>query len=109
MLFKGIPILWAEKEIPVGIYCYRIKEIINNGQRILTKVCPFWHHRSDKPDQLNGFCSMLNKGDWEDNASGLLWDQVKECGINYDDLEDDEIYLQNEIIALPVKIKDEIQ
>lgn len=33
------------------------------------------------PEQENGYCSYLQKGDW-DLSLGLLWDQVKECGIN---------------------------
>jgi len=75
-------------------------------------TCPYWSIRKDKPYQFNGYCSYLEKGDWElhleedykityrggkvehklgkeiiaeDNAPlSLLWDQCKECGINDD-------------------------
>lgn len=57
-------------KIPKGIYCYD-----NKG------ICPYWSRKNDKPEQENGFCSFLNKGDWELTV-GLLWDQCKECGIN---------------------------
>jgi hypothetical protein len=64
------------KEIPKGPYCYGY-----NGVR-----CPHWSLRKNKPHQLNGYCELLNVGDWMKDA-GELWDQVKMCGINdlYDD------------------------
>lgn len=61
------------KEIPKGIYCYD-----KNG------VCPYWSRNPDYPNQENGYCSYLMRGDWEANHLSLLWDQVKECGINDD-------------------------
>jgi len=58
--------------IPKGVYCYD-----ENG------VCPHWSMRADKPEQENGYCSHLKKGDWEfTKYHSLLWDQVKECGID---------------------------
>jgi len=57
--------------IPKGVYCYD-----QNG------VCPHWSIRKDKPEQENGYCSHLKRGDWEVERFGLLWDQVKECGID---------------------------
>jgi len=59
--------------IPEGIYCHGV-----NG------VCPYWSSREDKPEQENGYCSFLEMGDWNDEPLTLLWDQVKECGINDD-------------------------
>ena len=61
-------------KIPSGCYCYD-----ENG------LCPYWSKRKDKPDQENGYCEYLKKGDWEHDFFGLLWDQVKECGENDDD------------------------
>lgn len=80
-------------KIPHGPYCYEGK-----------RRCPYWSFREDKPDQESGYCAFLGKGDWDTNASteqsivfsdgtktspsempigiGLLWDSVKECGIN---------------------------
>lgn len=74
-----------ESVIPAGLYCYD-----KNG------VCPYWSLREDKPKQRNGYCSFLERGDWEvtdpelpedhpiQTAHSLLWDQVKECGVNRD-------------------------
>jgi len=80
--------------IPKGDYCYSRDE---NGNQV---NCPYWSSRPDKPNQENGYCAYLEEGDWEVNADSeeydpktgevrelrwpcnLLWDQVKECGIN---------------------------
>lgn len=67
--------------IPKGIYCH--------GE--LGVLCPFW--RLTKSISLLGekigYCYLLNKDD-DDLHDGLLWDQVKECGINNDIEEDNE-------------------
>jgi len=60
-----------KNRIPKGIYCYD-----ENG------ICPFWSIREDKEEMENGYCSYLECGDWENRLTSLLWDQVKECGIN---------------------------
>jgi hypothetical protein len=62
-----------EKRIPKGTYCYD-----ENG------LCPWWSRNDDQPDQENGHCAYLEEGDWENPGLGLLWDQVKECGVNDD-------------------------
>jgi hypothetical protein len=66
-------------KIPNGIYCYD-----ENG------VCPYWGIDPSKPEQDNGYCTYLNKNDWEDLGVGLLWDQVKLCTEN-NCIEDDEM------------------
>jgi len=80
--------------IPQGFYCYtRLK----NGK---LKLCPYWSKIKNRRKQENGYCSYLGKGDWEINQEeewinvdtgeivkgnlSLLWDMVKECGINED-------------------------
>lgn len=100
--------------IPRGLYCYTVREIDKSGSIpvIKTKMCPYWDRDLDKPEQANGYCHFLGKGDWDINATtdpviirckqhpeyegkhasecpdipqigwGLLWDQCKECGIN---------------------------
>jgi len=83
-----------ESLIPKGEYCYDEK-----GR------CPYWSLRTDLPKQENGYCSFIEKSDfdinegigkipWENGKGeltitepheipiGLLWDQCKECGIN---------------------------
>jgi hypothetical protein len=59
-----------EELIPEGMYCYN-----ENGR------CPFWWKDIDKPEQENGYCLYMKKGD-QDLGGGLLWDQCKECGVN---------------------------
>lgn len=59
-----------EQYIPVGTYCY------NSDGR-----CPFWDKDKSKMPQENGYCHYLKQGDWDNEGFGLLWDQVKECGI----------------------------
>lgn len=80
----------AKKVIPHGPYCYRAlgAEKAANGMPILKiKSCPFWKSRPDKPAQANGYCRFLKVGDFTGGRRGtmLLWDQVKECGINFED------------------------
>jgi len=64
--------------IPHGIYCYTW---LRSGG---TEVCPYWSKHDDKPHQMNGYCSYLERGDWGGQSLSLLWDQCKECGINED-------------------------
>jgi len=72
--------------IPHGPYCYEIIEIERdkkNEKPIMTvHVCPYWYRDSTKPEQMNGYCAYMDIGDWDDEGFGLLWDQVKCCGIN---------------------------
>jgi len=74
--------------IPSGPYCYF-------GTRSPCdpnyKPCPFWNRL--EPD--NAECLYLGMQDLEENIHGetslALWDQVKECGVNRDYAEDEEI------------------
>ena len=58
--------------IPEGPYCYQSKQ-----------VCPYLGKNKKQQVQQNGYCRLIRKMDWVDDT--LLWDQVKECGINNDD------------------------
>lgn len=75
---KGYELIYGKSKevIPEGLYCY---ERISENK---IKLCPHWRINKDKPEQMNGYCSFLKKGDWEMGALSLLWDQCKECGIN---------------------------
>ena len=64
-----------KQHIPIGHYCYI------PGSKGRNK-CIFWDSNSEKSEQLSGYCHYLKSGDWEDKGTMLLWDQVKECGIN---------------------------
>ncbi len=69
--------------IPEGDYCYTIDKIEKDdkGLTILkTTRCPFHEIRKDKEPQDNGYCRLLNKGDWEEvGGFDLLWDGLKNC------------------------------
>lgn len=92
-----------ESKIPMGLYCYTSD---HNGEYML---CPYWDRVEGAPEQADGYCKFLEKSDIDlgresrenpdvvisENGvevnkedvpdfifTGLLWDQVKECGIN---------------------------
>ena len=44
-------------------------------------LCPFWDRDEGRESQENGFCHLLDQGDWQ-MSIGLLWDQCKECYFN---------------------------
>ena len=94
-------------EIPTGMYCYTCHGyyVGEDGQvRLKTKRCPYWSSREDKPEQQNGYCGYLGKGDWEEpipddfpphfpvSCLSLLWDQVKDpdCPVRWEEDEDNE-------------------
>jgi len=80
---KCARVVMNSDRIPKGCYCYD-----ENG------LCPFWRLDENQPYQRNGYCEYLQRGDWEAeipddfpdgfplSALSLLWDQVKECGVN---------------------------
>lgn len=57
------------EEIPEGMYCYDV----STGAS-----CLYWNYVG----RYNGYCAFLNRDDNHPEGLGLLWDQVKECGIN---------------------------
>ena len=71
-------------EIPNGYYCYTIIKIIDD--KIKCKPCPHLVHHLDRPEQECGECTKFDIKDWIDGT--LLWDSVKECGINVQDDDD---------------------
>ena len=61
-------------KIPEGHYCHFETK---------NEPCPYWEKRDDKLPQENGYCKFMEYGDWEDQEHmTLLWDMVKECGLN---------------------------
>lgn len=58
-------------EIPHGPYCYDRPD--GNTRR----VCPHW-----KPTADGAECTLLRLGSEREDPTNLVWDQVKECGIN---------------------------
>lgn len=76
--------LAAEDLIPHSDYCYTVLEppTKKNNYKMKIKPCPFYDKNPTKPEQQNGYCHFLKAGDWEEDGAFLLWDMVKECGIN---------------------------
>jgi len=72
--------------IPKGLYCYEtLKYDEKSGKILVIGRCPYWSYKEDKDSQECGYCSFLERGDWEvTDGVSLLWDLVKECGINED-------------------------
>lgn len=66
--------------IPKGPYCYTTIGWTEDNYKEV--VCPYWSIDKTKEYQDNGYCSFLDRGDWNFEYGGLLWDKVKECGIN---------------------------
>lgn len=86
--------------VPAGThYCYSVAgpvrevELADGTRRAVlpTRMCPYWKRNGHKSDQRDGYCRLLKVGDWMSRPHGtmLLWDQVKECGINMPDDQDD--------------------
>lgn len=64
----------VEKYIPKGVYCYGYRP---DGKHV---TCPFLRFDKTKHYQENGICEAFKMRDAD--HFGLLWDMVKECGIN---------------------------
>jgi len=77
-----------ERVIPKGDYCYTHNYIEKKSDGMFIRhinLCPFWEKNLDVGDQESGYCHLLDQGDWQEDGTFLLWDQVKECGLNKDD------------------------
>jgi hypothetical protein len=72
--------------IPPGLYCYSRDAGSDAALGFALRVtpCPYWGSDPEKRTQQNGYCAHLKAGDWQDEGTFLLWDMVKECGINND-------------------------
>jgi len=66
----------GESVVPRGMYCYD-----GRGN------CPYWDKAENAQNQVNGFCWLMGKGDWDEDMD-LLWDQCKGCGLKNGDAPD---------------------
>lgn len=73
-----------EAWIPRGIFCYAYNFDSSDPEEMTGYLCPFWDLREDKPEYENGYCHYLKRGDWEVDHYSLLYDECKECSVNYD-------------------------
>ncbi len=69
-------------EIPKGPYCYHVEIDPETGKSV-TKSCKYWKAKLVK-GHPGAFCSFLNETSEYAEFASLLWDKVKECGINND-------------------------
>lgn len=84
-----------ERIIPEGGYCYSVLGLVEdeNGLPVMkTKPCPYWGRDKDQLEQSDGYCAKLKSGDWHQGGTILLWDMVKECGINERTEEEEEAH-----------------
>jgi hypothetical protein len=90
----------AKQVIPHGSHCYTITGVTRreDGMPVVhTDRCPYWKGRTDWSKRGFGYCRLLKAGDstqgrTRDGAplsTMLLWDGVKECGLNDDDPDQD--------------------
>ena len=65
-------------------YCYQSCTQSKDNPAVfpITELCPYWRVASDKSETLSGYCLFLEEGDWEENGTMALFDQLKCCGIN---------------------------
>lgn len=70
----------VKSRIPRGVYCYNEK-----GR------CPYWDMKPELPHQASGYCHYLSAGDDDAGGTTLLWDQCKECDINWGDDDQEDI------------------
>jgi len=77
-----LPNIKPEEVIPFGPYCYFGSR---NPADKTYKPCPYWEFvpAENEDERYKGRCNHLNITDG-DSGFDLLWDQVKECDINYD-------------------------
>lgn len=96
-----------EPLIPTGHYCYsytgRIminNKVINSDGELVhanyyfipeTIVCPFWKSLGSE----GAFCTHTGKTSKRGGTESLMWDQIKECGVNVPD-ENLDIFLAEE-------------
>jgi hypothetical protein len=86
-----------EQSIPTGVYCYSGSRMSDDPN---FKVCPYWRQFDEYPLQESGYCTYLKLGDYMEDGTLLLWDQVKECGINEDFDIDSALILLGEHLAI---------
>lgn len=86
----------AREVVPHGAYCYaatgpmasRAGPDGTHSVSMPVATCPHWSTNGRKRDRQDGYCRLMRVGDWMGRGASLLWDQVKECGVNRGGAED---------------------
>jgi hypothetical protein len=98
--------LWGYWRIPKGDYCYKMLEVVypeitDLPPTLRIRRCPYWDRVDGMHHQEDGYCHWMECGDAPETDEdgeviggwGLLWDQVKECGLrNYSEKEEQKMY-----------------
>lgn len=94
--------LWGYWQIPKVDYCYSLPKGSENATGGYTPrriCCPYWDKLEGHQYQEDGYCHWMDCGDYFQDENGvpngtmLLWDQVKECGLNkYSEKEEKKMY-----------------
>lgn len=63
--------------VPIGLYCYTLLPTSNEKGIPQKCTCQYWSLKSPGV----GACKLVGDDD-DGEGDGLLWAQVKECGIN---------------------------
>lgn len=81
----------SQEHVPPGPYCYGVasgwKTKPDGTPYFETSPCPYWGLDATRDRHESGYCALLKEGDWQ-VGWGILWDQVKHCGIRRDDEDD---------------------
>ena len=67
-----------EQVVPMGIYCYTPIKMVDGALKI--QCCPYW-----QITEKGAYCKHLKLDSENGSVDNLIWDQVKECGINFGD------------------------
>lgn len=68
-----------DNPIPKGMYCYSY----NDKDEFIR--CQYWDKDLGRSKYNNGYCHLIDVGDWNSHIFSILWDQIKECDINLGD------------------------
>jgi hypothetical protein len=74
--------------IPRGERCFtKVPLTLNDGTKLFRICyCPYLFWRSDEVvHNKEGYCKYLNRGDWDEAYSTMLWDCQKACNENYEE------------------------
>ena len=77
--------------VPAGPYCYRMAGVVadtaGGPPSINIEACPYWGYREIEGETF-GYCAHLKTGDWVEDGTSFLFDMVKSCGLNDEEVDD---------------------
>ena len=64
-----------------GIHIFVVYDPVDSLPILKVRNCSFWCKDKRYPSEDVGYCKYLGVGDMDENSGGLLFDQIKECGV----------------------------